>query len=146
MRGLVIGIGNILRTDDGVGLHTLKKIKKILPDFDTVDVGLGSIEILDHIQGYDLIFIIDAIETGGKPGTVYKIDLSKNQVPPEINYSHGIDIVTTLKLGQLFVDKLPKIILLAVEAEDVLTFSEELTPKVKKAIKEIIKEINNYSK
>ena len=145
MRILAIGVGNILRTDDGVGLHVLKRIKEVKPDVDTVDVGLGSLEILEYMQGYDIVYIIDAIETGGKPGTVYKVNLTNGKSPPIITHCHGVDLVSIIKLGQLlYQEKLPKkIILLAVEAEDILTLNEEPTKKVKQSIEEVVKEIIN---
>ncbi|MBM3291836.1 hydrogenase maturation protease [Candidatus Bathyarchaeota archaeon] len=147
MRILAIGIGNILRTDDGIGLHVIKKIKEIKPEIDTVDAGLGSIEILEYMEGYDLVFIIDAIEADGEPGTIYKINLSGGQQPPIITHSHGVDLVSTINFGQLlYQNKLPKkIILLAVEAEDTISLGEEPTKKVKQAIDEVIKEIIKFT-
>jgi len=147
LRILAIGIGNILRTDDGIGLHVIKKIKEIKPEIDTVDAGLGSIEILEYMEGYDLVFIIDAIEADGEPGTIYKINLSGGQQPPIITHSHGVDLVSTINFGQLlYQNKLPKkIILLAVEAEDTISLGEEPTKKVKQAIDEVIKEIIKFT-
>jgi hydrogenase maturation protease len=147
LRILAIGVGNILRTDDGVGLHVLRKIKEVKPEIDTVDVGLGSLEILEYMQGYDVVYIIDAIESGGSPGTVYKVNLTDGQSPPIITHSHGVDLVSTIKIGQLlYPEKLPKkIILLAVEAEDTLTLGEEPTKKVKQSIKEVVQEITLLS-
>ena len=143
MRNLVIGVGNLLRTDDGAGIHVVKGLNDLHMEVDTLDAAMGSVEILDAMRGYDRVIIVDAIETGAKPGTIFRVNLTQGEEPPVITHSHGTDLITTLRLGrQLYGDEMPgEIILLAVEAEDTTTISDEPTPKVLAAVQETIKAI-----
>jgi hydrogenase maturation protease len=147
MRTLVVGVGNLLRTDDGVGIHVINGLNERFPGVNTLDAAMGSIEIIDAMRGYDRAVIVDAIETGAEPGTVYQVNLTGGEKPPTITHSHGTDILTVLQLGrQLYGDEMPReIILLAIEAEDTTTISDEPTPKVRVAIEKILEIVAKYA-
>ena len=148
MKTLVIGVGNLLRCDDGVGIHVVDRLNEVAPHIDTLDVALGSIEILEAMRGRDRVFIVDAIQTGGEPGTIYRVNLSGGEEPPRITHSHGVDLLTTLKLGNsLFPGQMPReMILLAVEAEDVTTLSESCTSKVQASVDKVMEIILGFEK
>ena len=148
MKTLVIGVGNLLRCDDGVGIHVVDRLNEVASYIDTLDVALGSIEILEAMKGRDRVFIVDAIQTGGEPGTIYRVNLSRGEDPPRITHSHGVDLLTTLKLGDsLFPGQMPReMILLAVEAEDITTLSESCTSKVQAAIEKAVEIILGFEK
>ncbi len=148
MKTLVIGVGNLLRCDDGVGIHVVDRLNEVASYIDTLDVALGSIEILEAMKGRDRVFIVDAIQTGGEPGTIYRVNLSRGEDPPRITHSHGVDLLTTLKLGNsLFPGQMPReIVLLAVEAEDITTLSESCTSKVQAAIEKAVEIILGFEK
>ena len=141
MKTLVIGVGNLLRTDDGVGIHAINWLTKLYPTIDTLDAAMGSIEIIEAMRGYDRAIIVDAIETGAEPGTIYRINLTGGEKPPVVTHSHGTDLITILQLGrQLYPDEMPtEIILIAIEVGDTTTISDEPTPKVQNAIKTVVK-------
>ncbi len=143
MRTLVIGVGNLLRTDDGVGIHVIKALNDLHPGVDTLDAAMGSVEILEAMRGYDRAVIVDAIETGAEPGTIFRVNLTQGEEPPVVTHSHGTDLVTTLRLGrQLYDEEMPgDIILLAIEAQDTTTISDKLTEKVQRAVHETINTI-----
>lgn len=149
MRTLVIGVGNLLRCDDGVGIHVVNRLNEVAPSsIDTLDVALGSVEILEAMKGRDHVFIVDAIQAGGEPGTIYRVNLSKGEEPPRVTHSHGVDLLTTLRLGDsLFSGQMPReIVLLAVEAEDVTTLSESCTSKVQAAIEKVVELILGFER
>jgi len=148
LKTLVIGVGNLLRCDDGVGIHVVDRLNEVAPHIDTLDVALGSIEILEAMRGRDRVFIVDAIQTGGEPGTIYRVNLSGGEEPPRITHSHGVDLLTTLKLGNsLFPGQMPReMILLAVEAEDVTTLSESCTSKVQASVDKVMEIILGFEK
>jgi hydrogenase maturation protease len=143
MRTLVIGLGNLLRTDDGAGIHIINKINETHPEIETVDAAMGSIEIIEAMRGYDRAMIVDAIETGAEPGTIFRVNLAGGEAPPVITHSHGTDLLTTLQFGyKLYPDEMPKeIIMLAIEAEDTKTISDEPTYRVREAISDVVKTI-----
>ena len=147
MKTLVIGVGNLLRTDDGVGIHVINRLDEANPGVDTLDAAMGSIEILEAMRGYDRVIIVDAIETGAEPGTIYNVNLTAGEMPPTITHSHGTDIITTLELGrQLYGEEMPgEIMLLAIEAEDTTTIGDQPTPKVQRAIEKALKIVARFS-
>ena len=143
MRTLVIGVGNLYRRDDGAGIHVVNQLKKKAPSLDAIDVALGSVEILDAMIGYERVIIVDAMVTGAEPGSYFHVDIAAGDEPPVISYSHGIDLITTLKLGKLlYSDQMPKeLMIIGIEVEDTLTMSEECTPRVREAVESVVDEI-----
>ena len=121
----------------------IKALNDLHPEVDTIDAAMGSVEIIEAMRGYNLAVIVDAIETGAAPGTVFRVNLTQGEVPPVVTHSHGTDLITTLQLGrQLYGEEMPgEIILLAVEAEDTITIGDELTPRVGVAVQETLKTI-----
>jgi hydrogenase maturation protease len=148
MRTLVIGVGNLLRTDDGVGIHIINRLSKLHPEIDTFDAAMGSIEILEAMKGYERVVIVDSIETGNEPGTIYRVNLASGEKPPVLTQSHGTDLLTVLMLGhKLYGDGMPKdIILIAVEAEDTVTIGDKLTKRVQEAMDDVLLKILEYAK
>ena len=74
MRSLIVGFGNPLRGDDGVGLAALRGLEgSALPDgVRCADVGIGGMALVHELQaGCDRLVIIDAVQRGGAPGTIY---------------------------------------------------------------------------
>jgi hydrogenase maturation protease len=146
---IVIGIGNLLRSDDGIGLHIIEALRKenIKDNVDLYE-GLSSLDILDAIKDYDRILIIDAIQSGGNPGTVYKLSLEdlKEKMTAHSFSSHlNMNFTEMFELGKkVFPNKIPKdIIIIAVEAEDITTISDRCTPKVENAITEAVDIVQN---
>ncbi len=142
---LILGVGNLLLSDDGVGVHIIKQLSKENVNADLVDVGMGGFDILERILGCKKVIIIDSIITGSEPGTIHRLTPRDLSTSPALSHTHSIDLPTSLKLGrQLMADKMPDdIIIYAIEAEDITTFNEECTPKVKAAIPKVIKQIKN---
>jgi len=74
MKSLIVGFGNPLRGDDGVGLAALRVLEETsLPDgVRCADVGIGGMALVHELQsGWDRLVIIDAVQRGGAPGTIY---------------------------------------------------------------------------
>jgi hydrogenase maturation protease len=140
MRSLVVGVGNLLCTDDGVGIHVIERLNALHRGVETVDAAMGSIEIIEAMRGYDRAIIVDAIQTGAKSGTIHRVNLAAGEKPPTLTHSHGTDILTTIQLGyRLYAGEMPReITLIAVEAEDTTTISDKLSPVVEKAVAEVI--------
>lgn len=139
MKTLIIGIGNLLRSDDGVGLHVLNVLRNehISADISLRDCATG-FDILSEIIGSEKVVIIDAIRSGGEPGTLYLFSPEELKEKPTLHTfsSHETDFLTMLEMGkQLFPDKMPEdIAIVAIEAEDILTISDRCTARVEEAI------------
>jgi len=141
---LILGVGNLLRSDDGVGLHIIEALRKehLKDNVDLIEAVSG-LDILDAIKGYDRIILVDAIKTGGEPGIIYQLsleDFKDKQTVNSFSTHLNMDIPTMLELGnRLFPEKMPEDIqIIAIEAEDITTISDKCTPKVEKAIPEVV--------
>lgn len=143
MKTLVIGIGNLLRSDDGVGHHVLNALRNehISVNIELRECATG-FDILNEIIGYESVVIIDAIRSGRETGTVYRFSPDELKVKPTLHTfsSHEADFLTMLELGKrLFPGKMPQeITIIAIEVGDVTTISEKCTPAVEKAIPEAV--------
>ena len=79
---LVAGVGNLLRADDGFGIAVVQHLARrpdLLPTVTVVEIGIGGISLVHELlSGYDVLLIVDALDRGGAPGTIY---LLEPQVP-----------------------------------------------------------------
>jgi hydrogenase maturation protease len=143
LKTIVVGVGNLVRRDDGAGIHVVNRLKHRAPWIDSIDVAMGSVEILEAIKGYDRAIIVDAIQSGAEPGEILHIDTAAADNPPSLYSSHGVDIFTTLELGKrIFKDEMPKEqIIIGIEAEDTLDYSTSCSPRVELAIEKVVNEI-----
>lgn len=77
MKTLVLGIGNVLLQDEGVGIHALGELRRrfdIDGDVDFLDGGTAGVELLRYLDGRDRILIVDAVAAGHPPGTVFRVE------------------------------------------------------------------------
>ena len=143
MNTLILGIGNPILTDDGVGIKIARKIKEGNPELEVIETSEAGIALLDLIAGYDKLVIIDSIKTGQeKPGEVYKLRLEDLKPTVDSASSHGVDIATAFELGRGLGYRMPKYIsLYAVEIKDNTTFGEDCTEEVEERIPFIMSQI-----
>ncbi len=81
-RDLILGVGNLLLSDEGVGIHAVRRLleRGDLPEeIQIVDGGTAGLALMVYLEDVDRLVIIDAMETGGPPGTLVR--LSGNQIP-----------------------------------------------------------------
>jgi hydrogenase maturation protease len=143
---LIIGLGNPILTDDAIGWRVVQALREFLqnePDSLPIPVEIseacvGGLALAELMIGYHRAVVIDAIMTrGGVPGTVYHFKLT--DLPGTLNTasSHDTNLTTALAALRRFRAVVPvndAIDVIAVEAQDVLTFSESCTPLVEKSI------------
>jgi len=148
MNTLILGVGNSILTDDGVGIKIAHKIKEGNPELEVIETSEGGMAILDHVLGYDKLIIIDSIKTGrGKPGELYKLELEDLKPAMDFSSSHGIGIVTAFELGQRLGYRMPRFVsIYAIEIKDNSTFGEECTEEVEERIPSIAKKIMEEEK
>jgi len=148
MNTLILGIGNLILTDDGVGIKIAQRLKEERPELEVVETGEAGLTLLDLITGYDRLIIIDSIKTEqGKPGQVYKLELEDLKPAMDFSSSHGIDIATAFKLGQRLGYNMPKSVsIYAVEMKDNTTFGERCTEEVEEKIPFIAQQIIDEEK
>ena len=143
MKALVLGIGNPILSDDGVGIRVAHEVGRNLndPQVAVSETSAAGLSLLDSMLGYDKIVIIDAIQTKeGKPGQIYRMKPEDFSSAKRLSSPHQINLVTALELGKMLNLAMPReITVFAIEAQDLATFSEKCTPEVEKAIPEVVK-------
>jgi len=141
----VLGIGNILLTDEGFGVRVVEKLfdEYEFPDNVTlVDGGVLGINLLGVIAESQHLIVVDAVKNRKPPGTLYRLE--KEELPERIllkNSLHQTDFLETLTLCQA-IDKVPQTtVVLGVEPEDILTHSVELTPTVAARVDDMMDQV-----
>ncbi len=143
MKTLVLGLGNPILSDDGVGIRVAQEVgeKRNDPQVTVAESSLAGMSLLDSIVGYDKVIIIDAIQTKeGNAGQIYRMEPEDFSFAKHLSSPHQINLVTALELGKMLNLAMPqKITVFAVEAKDITNFSEQCTPEVEQAIPEVVK-------
>jgi hydrogenase maturation protease len=138
LKTLILGLGNPILCDDGVGPAVAHEVETRLdPEAATVlEASLGGLNLLDLMVGYERVIIIDAIKTeGGRPGQIYRLDPQALKTTRYAASPHDVNLMTALELGKKLGLAMPReIIIFAVEVEDTVNFREECTPAVAAAI------------
>jgi hydrogenase maturation protease len=130
----VLGIGNILLTDEGFGVRVIEKLYQeyeFPENVAVVDGGVLGIHLLGVLSEAQHLIVVDAVKNKQAPGTLYRLE--KEELPERIllkNSLHQTDFLETLTLCQA-IDKVPQTtVVLGVEPEDITTHSVDLTPAV----------------
>jgi len=135
---LILGLGNPILCDDGVGTAVAHALEGIInPKIATVvEASIGGLDLLDLFTGYKRVIIIDAIKTeGGKAGQIHRLNVETLSSTRHTASPHDINLATALELGKKLAMKMPsKIDIYAIEAADTESFSESCTPAVAAAI------------
>jgi len=142
MKMLVLGLGNPILGDDGVGFHVVEELRKTLDNqgITIESAELAGLDLLESLSGYERVIIVDAIETGGRAGDIYRLTPDALKSTSHAGSPHDVNFATALELGKKLNLPLPeKIDIIAIEAADTTDFSEECTPEVAKAIPECVK-------
>jgi hydrogenase maturation protease len=139
---IVIGLGNPILGDDGVGWRVAELVKKQVAGL-PVDVDClasGGLSVMERLTGYDLAVIVDAMNLGDTPtGTVrlYMLDDLPDPFLGHLASSHDVNLKMALELGKNLDTHLPSnIMVIAVQSPYVYDFSEQLSSSVDAAVPE----------
>jgi len=134
-RTLVVGLGNVLLKDDGVGVHAVRELRKILPRrILAVDVGTAVLDALHLFEWADRIIGIDAMQGGGPPGTIYTFgvdDVDDQGVKASL---HEMGLIAGLRFMK---GQRPFVTMLAMEPE-AMDFGLELSAPVRAALPKLV--------
>ena len=139
---LIVGIGNLLCRDEGIGVHVIQEMKNMkLPDYvDLLDMGTSTMDLISHLEGVKKLIAIDAMKAGGTPGTIYKCRpedlLPKDEGPISL---HEIGLLETLDMAKKMGREIDTVII-GVEPK-VIEWGMELTEEIKAQIPMIIEAI-----
>lgn len=130
---LVLGVGNILLKDEGVGVHSLKELESYnLPSNVRLHDGwVAGIDLLEVIQEADKLIVIDAVDAQAEPGAIFRF--APHQVEAMVKGHktslHQIDLFETLKIAK-FLDKCPETVIIGIQPK-LIDWGLELTPEIR---------------
>jgi hydrogenase maturation protease len=141
---LVLGIGNLLLRDEGVGIHVIQQLTdryRFSANVELVDGGTLGTRLLGVLSDCETLLVVDAVKNGGAPGTLYRLEGTDCTLKtPVKNSMHEASFLETLLQCQLLGYEF-KTVILGVEPEDISPWSEELTPTVQQKLPELIQAV-----
>lgn len=147
---LVLGIGNLLMGDEGIGVHIIQELEKenFPENVQLLDGGVGGFHLLEYLHSGKKIIIIDAAKDGNPIGTVNKIKPQYSSDYPRTLTAHDIGLKDLIDTFYLTGKEIPDITLITISIEKLPeNLTTELSEKMKKKFPEILniikKEIYN---
>ena len=136
----ILGLGNILLRDEGVGVWIAEELaKRNLPEnVEIIDGGTAGLDILTSMKDVDKLIIIDALQGDEKPGTVYRLHPEDLPVPSDSYVSvHQMNIVEGLNIAQKTGNAPQEAVIIGVEPED-MDWGLGVTSNIQQKFPEII--------
>jgi len=145
MKSLVVGLGNPILGDDGVGWKVAEEIRKQLDPVSPVDVtclSLGGISLMEHLIGYERAILVDAFSSQENIGSIMVLRL--DDIPDysafHITSAHDTSLQTAIELGRSMGAILTDdITIVGIATKNIYDFSEELSPAVADAVPQATK-------
>ena len=146
MKTLVLGIGNEILGDDGVGIHIAREVARRVSTTDVTveETATAGLALLERIKGFQRLIIADAILTvKTETGKIHRLTLKDTAKTNKSFTAHEAALATAIELGNsLFPGEMPaEIIVYAVEARDVAHVTGKMSKAVNAAIPEVVRMI-----
>jgi hydrogenase maturation protease len=129
---LVLGVGNVILSDEGVGVHVVRRLQSenIPENVELLDAGTWGLDLLDGIEEVARLIIVDCVKGGGEPGAIYKFEPdSVDIIPKQYKISfHDLGIYDFLRLAKMLGD-LPPTIIYGMEPKNI-DWGENLSPAI----------------
>lgn len=134
---LIAGVGNLLLSDDGVGVHALRELEKVpLPGVSLAEIGTAILHGLPWLEQADRVLLIDAARGGQPPGTIYLFDVLPGASTPAMSSLHALGLCEAARV-LLSGRPAPPITVLGVEPES-LDYGMELSGTVRAALARVV--------
>jgi len=140
MKTIVVGLGNPILGDDGVGWKVAEEVTRRLPKDAPVDVmciSVGGISLMENLIGYERAIIVDAFATDAPVGSIsmLKLDQLSNYSALHTTSAHDTSLQNAMELGETMGAKLPEdITIVGIATRYVFDFSDELSPPVARVV------------
>jgi hydrogenase maturation protease len=137
MKKLVLGIGNLLLADEGVGVHVAQQLltEEEMCDVDVYDVGTAVFDVLPVMAEAEQVVVVDAMKGGQPPGTIYRLSIEDCEHAGPLGSVHGFDMKSVLHLVDR--EDLPEVTVIGVEP-GVVDWSTDLSGAVADALPEVV--------
>jgi len=140
VRIAVLGVGNLLLQDEGIGVHLVQKLAEIIDDVNVKIIDAGTFpDFLSLVEdNLDKLIIVDAVKNGDTPGTIYRFDFDVVDLQGAPPFSiHDIGVIDSIRTMALF-NKQPKsTVVIGIEPKTI-DFGLELSPEVDEKLPKII--------
>lgn len=140
---LVIGVGNPYRRDDSVGLIVVRKLRAQSPANTIIreESGEGA-SLIESWQGASAVIIVDAVQSGGKAGTIHRLNAGRKRIPSRFfHYStHAFSVAEAVELARMLKQLPPRLIIYGIEGKN-FESGEGLSPDVEKATDAVLTRI-----
>jgi hydrogenase maturation protease len=140
---LILGIGNILQSDDGLGIHIVNHITQNIElpdDAEAIDGGTAGFDLIPLLTGREKIIIVDALRVDDEPGSIYRFkpeDASKSRASLSLHEVGIIEVIDMLRL----LGENPQIEIIGIVPEDLDTLNMNISPSVRRSIPDAIIQI-----
>jgi len=134
---LILGIGNLLKSDDGLGVHIVRYMEEsgaALPEgVELLDGGTAGFDLLGLIENYDKIVIVDALKADDKLGSIYRFT-PEHAVETRSRFSlHEVGIMEVIRVLRIL-DRNPEIEFIGIVPENIDDINTNISPAVKESI------------
>ena len=138
---LVMGVGNILMADEGIGVEIVNKMQALdLPDHvELLDGGTAGLDLMPYMKDKKKIIIIDCIDTEDPPGTVYRMTpLDLEEISTfTISSMHQIGLAETIQMSRLLGNN-ADVIIIGIAPKNFKKYSLEISPELEGVIDRVI--------
>ncbi len=146
---VVVGLGNEIARDDGVGIRVARRLERLLASRDDIEVVAlpwAGFALLDVLAGRRRAALVDCLVTGARPaGTVVRLGEHDFRGSVRLCSFHDVDFPTVLALGRRMGWRMPaELAIWAVEAAVADTFGEGLSPPVAAAVPRVVREVLTF--
>lgn len=145
MPSAIIGLGNPLRGDDGVGCRVVSELaRRRLPEgVRLLDLGTPGLALLDLMAGYERVILVDAADIGSEPGSFRRMTLEEMRLlTTEVKSLHNIGLGEVLVLARALDRSLPEIMIFGVQPAQI-GWQEGLSPAVEAVLPALIEALLN---
>ena len=145
MNTLILGLGNLLLSDEGVGVHAARVLagRELPPGVSVVEAGTAFLDVLPEIEKADRILLIDAMEGGGAPGSVYRVPFDECRHPEMLASLHGFDMSRVLFMAGNY--RVPEVAVFGIEPARI-EWGTELSPALERVLPALADAILNEVK
>jgi hydrogenase maturation protease len=133
---VVLGLGNILHSDDGVGSQAIGKLRRdprMLNDVSLLDGGTLGLELLTYLWDCNYLLVLDAVDVGQPPGTLVRMSSQELRALPGRGSVHQLGVADLLVALRVLADRMPEVVLLGVQPAST-EWGTELSPAVAAAL------------
>lgn len=137
---VVLGLGNILHSDDGAGPRALTQLRsdsRVPPEVSLVEGGTLGLELLPYIWDCACLIVIDAVDVGKAPGTVVRLSGDELNSLPGGSSVHQLGVSDLLVALRVLAERQPRVVLLGVQPGST-DWSDQLSPPVAATMNSLI--------